>query len=135
MSDSMTSRLIRFVQDSLKLRIVGFVPNHWHNDCTEGMDLLDSMDVPTYAHRITNQILKDNNLPQARHSFEDSLLLKQGSTEMVCTYLGPGHSEDNIVVWLPREKILFAGCMLKSAAATGLGHTTDAGLESWPLTL
>jgi glyoxylase-like metal-dependent hydrolase (beta-lactamase superfamily II) len=39
------------------------------------------------------------------------------------------------VVWIPQEKILFGGCMLKALAWNGLGFTGDADVEEWPNTL
>jgi metallo-beta-lactamase class B len=48
---------------------------------------------------------------------------------------GAGHAPDNIVVYVPGSKVLFGGCLVKSAAAKGLGYTGDADLESWPKAL
>ncbi|MEJ6355620.1 IMP family subclass B1 metallo-beta-lactamase, partial [Pseudomonas aeruginosa] len=42
---------------------------------------------------------------------------------------GPGHTQDNVVVWLPEKKILFGGCFVKP---DGLGNLGDANLEAWP---
>jgi len=47
-------------------------------------------------------------------------------------YPGAGHTEDNIVVWLPKEKILFGGCLVKSLHAKHLGYTEDAVISEWP---
>jgi glyoxylase-like metal-dependent hydrolase (beta-lactamase superfamily II) len=44
----------------------------------------------------------------------------------------PGHAPDNIVVWFPDQRILFGGCLIKSASADGLGFTGDADLATWP---
>ena len=52
-----------------------------------------------------------------------------------CFYFGPAHSSDNIVVWIPSEKILFAGCMVKSIDATNLGNTADGDLNAYPHTI
>lgn len=35
------------------------------------------------------------------------------------------------MVWLPAHKILFGGCALRSAAATGAGNTSHGDVESW----
>lgn len=47
-------------------------------------------------------------------------------------YPGPGHSSDNIVVWLPEHKFLFGGCFVKSLNSKSLGYTDDADIEKWP---
>ena len=48
---------------------------------------------------------------------------------------GPGHTADNIVVWIPDQEILFGGCLVRSATSTQLGYTDEADLERWPRTI
>lgn len=38
-------------------------------------------------------------------------------------------------MWIPEEKILFGGCMLKALGWKGLGYLGDAVVEEWPKTL
>ena len=40
MTDSLTMDLVAWLTDSMKLKIVGFVPNHWHDDCMGGLGFL-----------------------------------------------------------------------------------------------
>ena len=56
-------------------------------------------------------------------------------TEIRCYYFGGGHSEDNIAVWIPSAKLLFAGCMVKEMAAQNAGNLSDAVPAAWPATL
>ncbi|HOZ15061.1 MAG TPA: hypothetical protein PK784_09755 [Tenuifilaceae bacterium] len=42
---------------------------------------------------------------------------------------------DNIVVWIPLEKILFSGCMAKSTNSTNLGNTVDGDLKAYSITI
>jgi metallo-beta-lactamase class B len=44
------------------------------------------------------------------------------------------HSPDNIVTWIPGEKILFGGCMVKAMDA-GRGNHSDANLQQWSATI
>jgi metallo-beta-lactamase class B len=67
--------------------------------------------------------------------FQDSLKLSLGGKSIECFYLGGAHSTDNIVVWIPSEQILFAGCMVKSLVSTDLGNTADGDLKAYPLTI
>ncbi len=48
-----TEELVDFTTDSLKLKIIGFAPNHWHNDCTGGLAYLKKIGVKTYANQLT----------------------------------------------------------------------------------
>jgi metallo-beta-lactamase class B len=42
---------------------------------------------------------------------------------------GPAHSIDNVVVFLPKRKVLFGGCMIK--AGDNIGNLVDADLKNW----
>ena len=68
-------------------------------------------------------------------SFKDSLVIKSGKKEITCKYFGAAHTIDNIVVWIPEERILFGGCMVKSLSANTPGNIRDADLDSWPWTI
>lgn len=130
-----TEELVDFITDSLKLKIIGFVPNHWHNDCTGGLEYLKGIGVKTYANQLTIDILKEKGLPYPEIGFKDSLQLFLCDKEILCYYLGAAHSMDNILVWIPSEKILFAGCMAKSTNSTNLGNTVDGNLNAYPTTI
>lgn len=130
-----TEELVDFITDSLKLKTIGFVPNHWHNDCTGGLEYLKNIGVQTYANQLTINILKQKEQSYPDSGFKDSLQLFLGDKEILCYYLGAAHSMDNIVVWIPSEKILFAGCMAKSTNSTNLGNTVDGDLKAYPITI
>jgi metallo-beta-lactamase class B len=134
-NDSLTMDLINYVQDSLKAKVIGFVPNHWHNDCMGGLPYLQSIGVDSYANQMTIDIAKSKGLPVPAHAFTDSLTLTLNDKVIKCYYLGAAHSLDNIVVWIPDEHILFAGCMVKDSSARGMGNTLDGDLKEWPVTI
>ena len=134
-TNEQTKTLIDFVADSLHARITGFVPNHWHNDCMGGLEYLNKQGIKSYAHQMTIDIAKKEGLPLPKHGFTDSISLKMNNTKIDCYHLGSGHSTDNIVVWFPSEKILFAGCMLKDIHSQTLGNLSDANVEDWLQTI
>ena len=134
-SDSLTSVLVSWLRSNLGLRIVGFVPNHWHEDCMGGLEYLKSQKVKSYANQMTIDIARLKKLPVPEFGFRDSLKLQLGDKTIECFYLGGAHSTDNIVVWIPSERILFAGCMIKSLVSTNLGNTADGDLKAYPLTI
>lgn len=43
-------------------------------------------------------------------------------------YPGPAHSPDNVVVYFPKQKLLFGGCMIKPE---DLGYLGDADVKAW----
>ena len=135
MTEELTKELVSYLQDSMGIKIVGFVPNHWHDDCMGGLGYLQTLGIESYANEMTIEITKSKNLPMPTHGFKDSLILMLGSKEIVCNYYGAGHSSDNIIVWIPSEKILFGGCMVKALSSRGLGNTADADIDEWPKTI
>ena len=47
-------------------------------------------------------------------------------------YPGEGHTKDNIVIWLPKQKILDGGCFVKSTDTDNIGNIADANVKQWP---
>lgn len=134
-TDSLTKDLVRWICDTLRSEIVAFVPNHWHADCMGGLAYLKSLGIESYANERTIQIAKSKNLPVPLHGFKDSLKLNLNGGVIICDYLGAAHTLDNIVIWIPSEKILFAGCMVKDLSSKGLGNTADGDLNEYPETI
>jgi len=134
-NDSLTKALMHWITDSLKVRVVAFVPNHWHDDCMGGLGYLHSIGIPSYAQEKTIAIAESKSLPIPQHAFVDSLTLHVGKEIVVCRYCGAAHTVDNIVSWIPSEGVLFGGCMVKDLRSETLGNTADADLAAWPLTI
>ena len=134
-TDSETKDLLNWITDSMKIKVVGFVPTHWHVDCMGGLGYIQNQKIDSYANQMTIDIARNKNLPVPDHGFKDSLQLMLGDKSINCYYLGAAHSMDNIVVWIPSEKILFAGCMIKNVNARNLGNTADGDLKAYPGTI
>ncbi len=58
-----------------------------------------------------------------------------GNLELETYYAGPGHTKDNIVVWFPKARVLYGGCLIKSWDSEDLGYVKEASLEEWPKTM
>lgn len=104
------------------------ISTHFHSDSSGGIAFLNSKSIPTYASKLTNQLLKKKDEEQATHSFDKNpfWLLKN---KIEIFYPGAGHTPDNLVVWMPEPKILFGGCFVKPE---GLGNLSHAVIEEWP---
>jgi glyoxylase-like metal-dependent hydrolase (beta-lactamase superfamily II) len=61
-------------------------------------------------------------------SFSGALTLDLGTREVHVRWLGRGHTLGDAVVWLPRERVLFAGDLVEARAAPYMG---DASIEEW----
>jgi metallo-beta-lactamase class B len=134
-TDSLTEALVSYMKDSMHLKISGFIPNHWHADCMGGLSYLQNQKIVSYANQMTIDIARRKNLPVPTHGFKDSIMLYLDNKIINCYFLGAAHSLDNIVVWIPSEKILFPGCMIKSLNSSDLGNITDGDLKAYPGTI
>lgn len=63
-------------------------------------------------------------------TFSDRLTIDLGGDrgDLVLQYNGRGHTEGDIVAWLPRQKVLFAGDLVEAEAAL---YTGDAFHREW----
>lgn len=64
--------------------------------------------------------------------FDGALTLWLGKREVRIFHPGRGHTKGDTVVWLPQEKVLFAGDLVEQGATPYCG---DAYLGEWPRTL
>jgi len=134
-TNSQTETLVKWITDSLSAAVSTFVPNHWHDDNLGGLESLHAKGIKSYANQMTIDLAKANGKPVPRQGFTDLLRLDLRGDIVECHYLGGGHTADNIVVWIPSEKILFAGCMVKDIHSKGLGNLSDAKPEEWAPTI
>lgn len=134
-TNELTKTMVQGISDSLNANVTGFIPNHWHEDCMGGLEYLHSIGIPSYANQMTIDIAKTKGLPSPQNGFTDSLTLWLDGLKIECFYPGAAHSMDNIVVWLPAEKILFAGCMVKELRSTSLGNTADGDVNAYAETI
>ncbi|MEX0288179.1 MAG: subclass B1 metallo-beta-lactamase [Flavobacteriaceae bacterium] len=125
--------LISWLSDSNKLKIKAFVANHFHNDCIGGIEVFHQEGVKSYGNLETQDRIK-NPGKRLGQTFEDTLSLKVGDALIINRYFGEAHTTDNIVSYIPSEKLLFGGCMVKSLGATK-GNLEDANTEAWSNTV
>lgn len=59
------------------------------------------------------------------------MTLHRGSREIQVRFLGRAHTDGDVVVFLPRERMIATGDMITSA----LSYTGDAFVQEWPATL
>lgn len=134
-TDSLTKTLVLWLIENMHTQIEGFVPNHWHEDCMGGISILKKLGITTIANQVTINIAKEKHLPFPGKGFDDSLTINLEGRQVLCWFPGAAHSMDNIVVWIPSEKILFPGCMVKSIDSGNLGNIADGDLNEYPNTL
>jgi glyoxylase-like metal-dependent hydrolase (beta-lactamase superfamily II) len=67
-------------------------------------------------------------LTRPTHTFADRMALNLGDRMVELLYLGRGHTSGDLVVWLPEERICFAGDLVEAQAAPYMG---DAHVADW----
>lgn len=124
-----TRRLLKWVRGSLGTEVTEVVVTHWHADRIGGIDELSHATV--HALAATSALAARHGHRFASVALPPEVSLALAGQRVETFFPGAGHTEDNLVVWLPAWHLLFGGCFLKSAQATGLGNVEDADVQSW----
>ena len=130
-----TERLVRYLHDSLSVRVTTLIIGHFHDDCMGGLPYLQSLGVVSIASDLTvNHCLKTGR-PVPSRAFSESLEFDFNGETVDCRFWGAGHSFDNITVYFPQRQILFGGCLVKSLASKSPGNLSDAVIHQWESTI
>jgi len=88
--------------------------------------------------QIQLEVLENNRASQAELkatppnvTLRTSMTLHRGDREIQIRFLGRAHTAGDVVVFLPKEKIVITGDML----TTALSNMSDAFVNEWPATL
>lgn len=130
-NDAQTVSVFDAVRDSLHAKITQVIVGHSHEDCMGGLGEVIRRGALSYSCEMTKQFAARDNKPLPARTFTDTLTVRCGSTVFTLYYPGGGHTADNIVVYIPAEKVLFGGCLIKAAEAKNLGNTAEAVVSSW----
>lgn len=130
-----TKQLLNWIDSNLNQPVLFCVHTHSHADRVAGDTALRVKNIKTYSSIATNAKAVAAGYPKAVQTFVGDTTLFATSTPIQLYYPGPGHTVDNEVVWFPLQKILFAGCFIKSADAPDLGYTDEADLKQWPASI
>lgn len=114
---------------------VAVISTHFHDDRTAGLEYYQSKKIPTYSTSYTKSLCVAKGEKQAAFTFSSDTIFRVGHLQVQTFYPGQGHSPDNIVVYIPEDKVLFGGCLVKSYESTSLGNLSDANTEEWPASL
>lgn len=125
-----TTYLLDYLQKDLDLQVKAIVVNHFHEDCIAGLDSFHARSIPSYGNKRTIKLCEADGTTAPQNGFGKSENLKIGDQTVALYYPGAAHSSDNIVAYIPAEKILFGGCMLKPNGGQK-GNLNDADVLKW----
>lgn len=134
-NDAQTKLILDWIEKELKVKPSVAVITHAHDDRIGGIHEIHRRGIRTLSSRFTAELARQQGSEVPQQTFDEKLTLSLGGREVLVQYPGPGHTRDNIVVWLPDQRILVGGCLIKSAQAKDIGNTKDADLEKWPKTI
>lgn len=115
---------------------VGIIVNHFHNDCLGTLPQFHKAGIPSFASEMTKALAQEDQAVKEapQQTFTTEYTLNVGKHVVVSKYLGPAHTRDNIVTYVPSEKVLFGGCMVKEIGANR-GYIGDADTLAWAKTI
>jgi metallo-beta-lactamase class B len=133
-NDSLSGQLLSWLY-AQGYKVKAVIPTHWHIDNLGGLHAFHEAGIRSYAYFLTIKLAAQHNYTVPEIPFYDSFSIALDGKNMECRFLGPGHSLDNIVVWIPFERILFGGCLVKAVFTENLGNIADADVDAWPDTI
>lgn len=125
--------------DSIKTRhnkrVVLCIATHFHDDKTAGLEYYKQQGIKTYTTKKTDELSKRNSKKRAAFLINNDTVFTAGQYSFETYFPGHGHTADNIVLWFEKEKILYGGCLVKSAEDEDLGNLGDASVKDYATTI
>lgn len=106
------------------------IPTHFHVDCLAGLAYYHSKGIPSYGSALTAKLANDSNFTSPQNTFLDSLTLHVDDHPIQLIFEGSGHTKDNIIAYIPSDKVLFGGCLIKGEGWSK-GNLADADTIEW----
>lgn len=116
-------------------KVVMCVATHFHEDRSGGLEYYRSKGIKTYTTRMTDSLSRLKGEKRAEFLMDHDTTFHIGQFSFRVIYPGGGHTIDNIIVWFEKEKILYGGCLIKSADASNLGNLADADIHDYAKTI
>lgn len=123
--------LLDSIKDKHGKDVIMCISTHFHADRTAGLEYYNSKGIKTYSTQMTLDSCISRDEKRAANIFSGDTIFRVGRCELEVYYPGPGHSPDNIVIWIPHAKVLFGGCFVKSTDNNDLGNLSDADIRQW----
>ncbi|QDK81510.1 subclass B1 metallo-beta-lactamase [Spirosoma sp. KCTC 42546] len=126
-----TRDLLQWVATNLHQPVRLCIVTHAHEDRVGGISELRKAGIRAISTPLTAQKSVNLGYESPDGILPNDTTFTIGQEPIRCYFPGQGHTIDNIVVWLPNQRILHGGCLIKSVAAFGMGNLADANLNAW----
>ena len=149
-----TQAMMDWIKKDLKPKKMVTVNTHFHLDGSGGNEVYEKNGVEIWSSDLTQKFQKEKlkgTLKGAARGFKGDLEKRILNTQVVPAkhtfpakegktfdfsgekvevfFPGEAHSLDNVVVYFPKQKVLFGGCMIKPEV---IGYLGDANVKAWP---
>lgn len=121
-------RWARGIGQPVRLAIV----THAHRDRNGGVGAVRRAGVPVRGHRLTGELSLREGVAGVDSLAGLDLRPVLAGTGAEVYFPGAGHAPDNVVVYFPRQRVLYGGCLVKADTATTVGNVADADVPGWP---
>lgn len=126
-----TRDLLQWVSSNLHQPVRLCIVTHAHEDRVGGISELHKAGIRVVSTPLTARKSVKLGFESPEGILPADTTFKIGREPIRCYFPGEGHTSDNIVVWLPNQKILYGGCLVKSVVAFGMGNLADANVNAW----
>lgn len=122
--------------------VTGVLVTHWHYDHLFGLGGFSG--VPSWGHESLASWLGREEAARAAaelgvdvadlvppvHGFALARVLDAGGRRVEALHFGPGHTDTDVIAYVPEANLIFAGDLLESAGPPSFGP--DSHLKDWP---
>ncbi|MGL4674016.1 MAG: BlaB/IND/MUS family subclass B1 metallo-beta-lactamase [Wohlfahrtiimonas sp.] len=127
--------LVDHIKNTHNKDIIALFVTHAHDDRAGGLQFFNELGIPSYAYTHTNKILKETHQAMATNELGENEEFTFDQQKLMTSFIGAGHTLDNIIIWLPEEKLLYGACLIKSAESQNLGYIKDGDVQAWQTTI
>jgi metallo-beta-lactamase class B len=101
-------------------------------NCTKGIEVFRRKGIKTWASARTKYYCSLKGLFRPDFTFINDTVFTIGTYQLKTYYPGKGKSEDNIVIWIPGDSILWGGSLVISCDKCGLDkHYSPREMLQW----
>lgn len=127
--------LLDSIQKRHHKNVIICLASHFHEDRTGGLEYYRQKGIRTYTTRRTDELSQKRGMKRAEFLIDKDSIFTVGQYSFQTYYPGHGHAPDNIVIWFEKEKVLYGGCLIKSADDSNLGNLADASSKDYATTI
>lgn len=131
-NDAQTTVLFDWAARELKHPVRRVIGTHFHQDRIGGITAARARGAQVLALARTIELARAAGKPTPDSVPGLAATAQRDPAGFELFFPGAGHAPDNIVVWFPRQRVLFGGCFIKADTATAIGNLSDADVANWP---